>query len=48
MNGSKKLEGFPQGHGGAHGLDEVVSLQRLERAMKIYARALLELNEMDW
>ena len=28
--------------------DEVVSLARLQRAMKIYARALLALNEMDW
>lgn len=48
MDGNKKPEYFPQGHGNAHGIDEVVSLDRLERAMKIYARALLALNEMDW
>lgn len=48
MDGNKKPEDFPQGHGNAHGIDEVVSLDRLERAMKIYARALLALNEMDW
>ena len=48
MDGNKKPEDFPQGHGNAHGIDEVVSLDRLERAMKIYARALLALNEIDW
>jgi succinyl-diaminopimelate desuccinylase len=48
MNGCKKPEGFPDGHGGAHGADELVSLERLERAMKIYARALLALNGMEW
>lgn len=48
MNGCKKPEGFPEGHGGAHGLDELVSLDRLLRAMRIYARALLALNEMEW
>jgi len=41
-------EEFPQGHGGAHSIDEVVSLDRLKRAMRIYARALLALNDMDW
>ena len=34
-------EDFPQGHGSAHGVDEVVSVDRLLRMMKIYARALL-------
>lgn len=48
MNGCKKPEDFPVGHGGAHGMDELVSLERLERAMKIYARALLALNDLDW
>ena len=48
MNGCKRPEGFPEGHGGAHGLDELVSLDRLQRAMRIYARALLALNEMEW
>ena len=41
-------EDFPKGHGFAHGPDECVSLNRLKRAMKIYARALLALNEMEW
>lgn len=48
MDGNKKPEDFPQGHGGAHGVDECVSLDRLRRAMKIYARALLALNDMAW
>lgn len=39
---------FPAGRGGAHGIDEAVSLDRLQRAMKIYARALLALNETEW
>ena len=41
-------EDFPEGHGGAHGIHESASLDRLQRAMRIYARALLALNEMDW
>ncbi len=48
MDGCKKPESFPKGHGGAHNADELVSLERLERAMKIYARALLALNDMEW
>ncbi len=48
MDGSLPPEDFAKGRGGAHGLDEAVSLDRLQRAMKIYARILLELNEMDW
>ncbi len=48
MSGCLRPEGFPKDRGGAHGIDEVVSLDRLQRAMKIYARALLELNEMEW
>ena len=48
MNGCLKPEGYPKGRGGAHGLDELVSLDRLQRAMRIYARALLALNEMEW
>ncbi|MBQ7623641.1 MAG: Sapep family Mn(2+)-dependent dipeptidase [Clostridia bacterium] len=48
MSGCLKPEGFPEGHGGAHGRDEVVSLDRLQRAMRIYARAFLALNEMEW
>ncbi len=48
MDGRKVPEGFPEGRGEAHGMDELVSLNRLQRAMRIYARALLALNEMDW
>ena len=48
MDGCLPPEDFPQGRGSAHGLDESVSLDRLQRAMKIYARALLTLNEMEW
>ena len=48
MNGNQVPAGFPAGHGGAHGMDEMVSLDRLQRAMRIYARALLALNEMEW
>ena len=48
MDGCKPPEDFPQGRGGAHGIDEVVSLDRLQRAMRIYARALLALNDMEW
>ncbi len=48
MSGNLPPEDFPKGRGGAHGVDECVSLARLQRAMRIYARALLALNEMDW
>jgi succinyl-diaminopimelate desuccinylase len=48
MNGNLKPADFPAGRGGAHGIDECVSLARLKRAMRIYARALLALNEMNW
>ena len=41
-------EDFPEGYGVAHGLDESASIDRLQRAMRIYARALLALNEMKW
>ena len=46
MDGSLPPEDFAEGRGGAHGVDEAVSLDRLQRAMRIYARVLLELNEM--
>ena len=39
---------FPADRGKVHGLDECVSLERLQRAMRIYARALLVLNDMEW
>lgn len=48
MDGSLPPEDFPKGRGSAHGLDESVSLDRLKRAMRIYARALLALDEMEW
>lgn len=48
MNGCLRPEGFPKDRGGAHGIDELVSLDRLTRAMRIYARALLYLNEIEW
>ncbi|MBR2406148.1 MAG: Sapep family Mn(2+)-dependent dipeptidase [Clostridia bacterium] len=44
-NGNLPPEDFPKGHGEAHGIDEAVSLDRLQRAMHIYARALLKLND---
>lgn len=47
-NGNLPPADFPKGRGGAHGVDEVVSLDRLQRAMRIYARALLGLNELEW
>ena len=39
---------FKPGRGAVHGIDESVSLDCLQRAMKIYARALLKLNEIEW
>ncbi|MBR4410127.1 MAG: M20/M25/M40 family metallo-hydrolase [Firmicutes bacterium] len=47
MNGNLPPEDFPKGHGGAHGIDEAVSLDRLDIAMRIYARALLALNDVE-
>lgn len=48
MDGNAKPEDFPEGHGSAHGKDEMVSLDRLQMAMRIYARAMLALNETQW
>lgn len=48
MEGNLPPEDFPKGRGGAHGIDECVSLKRLEKGMKIYARALLALDELAW
>lgn len=48
MDGCLPPEDFPKGRGSAHGLDECVSLDRLQRAMRIYARTLLALNETAW
>ncbi len=36
---------FPPERGHVHGVDEAASVERLKRAMKIYSRALLRLNE---
>ena len=47
-NGNLPPDDFKAGHGGAHGIDEAVSLDRLQRSMRIYARALLRLNEAEW
>ena len=46
--GSRKPANMPAGHGGAHGKDESVGLDRLQRAMRIYARAMLALNEIEF
>ena len=48
FSGNKTPDDFPKGYGGAHGKDECVSLDRLQRGMRIYARSMLALNEMDW
>ena len=48
MDGNGRPADFPAGHGGAHGKDEMVSLDRLQRAMRIYTRAMLALNETQW
>ena len=46
MSGNCPPADFPKGRGGAHGIDECVSLERLKIAMRIYARALLRLNDI--
>jgi len=48
MDGNNPPKDFAAGRGAAHGVDESVSLDRLQRAMRIYARALLRLNELEW
>ncbi len=48
MSGNVAPAGFKSGRGGVHGIDESVSVLRLKKAMKIYARALLILNETEW
>jgi succinyl-diaminopimelate desuccinylase len=47
-NANLPPDDFPKGRGGAHGIDEAASIERLKRAMKIYARALLLLNETNF
>jgi succinyl-diaminopimelate desuccinylase len=48
MEGNSVPDDFTNGRGGAHGVDECVSIERLKIAMRIYARALLRLNEIKW
>lgn len=48
MSGNLPPEDFEEGRGNVHGVDEAVSLDRLVRAMKIYARALLWLDGKDF
>jgi len=48
MSGNLPPDDFEKGRGGAHGVDEAVSIARLKRALKIYARALIYLNEIDF
>lgn len=44
-NANLPPDDFPKGKGGAHGIDEAANVGRLKRAMRIYARALLLLND---
>ena len=39
---------FPEDRGSVHSVDESASIERLKRAMRIYARALIKLNDIDW
>ena len=39
---------FPKGRGYAHSIDEAASIKDLLKSVKIYVRARLALNEMDW
>ncbi len=45
-NGCLPPEDFEKGRGGAHGVDETVSLERIKRMMRIYGRTLLALNDI--
>ena len=45
-SGNLPPDDFPEGHGRAHGVDEAVSIDRLVRMMKIYARTLIALEEI--
>ena len=48
MDGNLPPEDFEKGRGKVHGVDEAVSIDRLKQAMKIYARALIALNDINW
>ncbi len=43
---SRIREFLPEGHGGAHGRDEVLLLEKVTRCARIYAAALMELDEL--
>ena len=45
MNANRPPAEFEEGRGGAHSVDEAVSVDRLILAMKVYARAMLALND---
>lgn len=45
MSGNLPPTSFSVGRGGAHGVDEAVSIKRLQRAMKIYTRVLISLRK---
>ena len=47
-NANLPPDDFPKGKGGAHGIDEAANIGRLKRAMRIYARALLLLNDIEF
>ena len=47
MNASLPPDDFEKGKGLSHGVDEAVSIPRLKRGMKIYARALINLNKFE-
>ncbi len=46
MPGGKKIDFLPEGHGGAHGKDEVCSLDNLFHCAMIYTVALAMLDEL--
>lgn len=48
MSANRPPKKFTDGRGGAHGKDEAVSLDCLQRTLRIYARAYLELTEMNF
>ncbi len=48
LNGNLPPDDFAPGVGLSHGVDEAVSLTRLKRGMRIYARALLALNDIEF
>ena len=39
---------LPEGHGGAHGPDELLDLKKMCRSFKIYVNAVLSIDQMDF